>query len=113
VLILPPGHAQALSVRRRLSARERWLIGGILTVVAALAVAVVVALATSGHSTGNGCIDVNVPYSIGGQEVYRCGAAARKVCAAVDTPTGFTGSAGRAVAAECRKVSLPVGGGSA
>jgi len=77
-----------------------------------LAVAVVVSVATSGHSTGNGCIDVNIPYSIGGQEVYRCGAAARAVCAAVDTPSGFSGSAGHAVAAECRKVSLPVGGGS-
>ncbi len=109
MLILPPGHAQTVAVRHRLTLRERWLIGGILAVVAALAVAVVVALATSGHSTGNGCIDVNVPYSIGGQEVYRCGAAAEQVCAAVDTPNGFTGSAGRAVAAECRKVSLPVG----
>jgi hypothetical protein len=73
---------------------------------------VVVALATGGRSTGNGCIDVNLPYSIGGQEVYRCGAAARSVCAAVGTPEGFTGAPGRAVAAQCRKVSLPVGGGS-
>jgi hypothetical protein len=113
VLILPPGHSQTLAIRSRLSSRERWLIRGILAVVAALAVAVGVSLATSGHSTGNGCIDVNIPYSIGGQEVYRCGAAARRVCAAVGSPNGFTGSAGRAVAAECRKVSLPVGGGSA
>lgn len=110
VLILPPGHSQTLAVRRRLSSRERWLIRGILAVVAALAVAVGVSLATSGHSTGNGCIDVNIPYSIGGQEVYRCGAAARQVCAAVGTPNGFTGSAGRAVGTECRKVSLPIGG---
>jgi hypothetical protein len=83
-----------------------------LAVVVALAATVAVALAVSGHSTGNGCIEVNIPYSIGGQEVYRCGAAARTVCAAVDTPRGFSGAAGRAVAAECRKVALPVGGGS-
>jgi len=112
VLILPPGHAQAVAGLRRLTRRERWLVRGILAVVAALAVVLVVALATGGRSTGNGCIDVNIPYSIGGQEVYRCGAAARSVCAAVDTPQGFSGAAGRAVAGECRKVSLPVGAGS-
>jgi hypothetical protein len=96
-------------VRRRLSSRERWLIRAILVAVAALAAAVIVAVGTSGHSTGNGCIDVNIPYSIGGQEVYRCGAAARRVCAAAGTPAGFSGAAGRAVAVECRKVALPVG----
>jgi hypothetical protein len=77
--------------------------------VLALAAAVAVSLAAPGNSTGNGCIDVNIPYSIGGQEVYKCGAAAREVCAAVGTPSGFSGAAGRAVATECRKVSLSVG----
>jgi hypothetical protein len=70
-----------------------------------------VAVLTTGHSTGNGCIDVTIPYSIGGQEFYRCGEAARTTCRSVDTPGGFVGPAGRAVAAECRKVGLPVGGG--
>lgn len=112
MLILPQGHARALPDRRRLSPRERWLIRGVLAAVVALAAAVAIAVATSGHSTGNGCIDVNIPYSVGGQEVYRCGAAAKAMCAAVDTPGGFGGAAGRTVAAECRKVSLRVGGGS-
>ena len=80
-----------------------------LAVAAALTVAVVVALATAGHSSGDGCIDVTIPYSIGGQEFYRCGVAARSTCRSVGTPGGFVDGAGRAVAAECRKAGLPVG----
>lgn len=95
---------------RSLSVREKWLLGGVLSAVVALAVVVAVALATAGHSTGNGCIDVNISSSLGNQEFYRCGAAARAMCASVDTPGGFTGAAGRAVATECRKLALPVGG---
>jgi len=109
VLILPPGHAQAVSARRRLSAREKWILRGVLGTVAVLAVAVVIALATAGHSSGNGCVDVNIPYSTGGQELYRCGGEARAMCRAVGTPGGFTGAAAHAVATECRKAGLAVG----
>jgi hypothetical protein len=82
-----------------------------LAAVAALIAVVVLSFVVSGHHTGGGCIDADVPYSIGGQEVYRCGAAARATCAAIGTPAGFTGAAGRTVATECRKVGLPVGTG--
>jgi hypothetical protein len=75
-------------------------------------VVVAVAILTAGHRTGDGCIDVTIPYSVGGQEFYRCGAAARRTCRQVGTPGGFVGQAGQAVAAECRKIGLPVGEGS-
>ena len=75
----------------------------------ALIAAVVVALLTPGHTSGHGCVDVTIPYSIGGQELYRCGPAARRMCAAVGAPNGYTGSAGQAVAEQCRKAGLPVG----
>ncbi|MFL5822972.1 MAG: hypothetical protein ACJ764_05965 [Solirubrobacteraceae bacterium] len=84
-----------------------------LAATAALVVVVAVALLTAGHSTGGDCIDVTIPYSIGGQEFYRCGAAARSTCRSVDAPGGFVGGPGRAVAAECRKIGLPVGRGGA
>ena len=61
------------------------------------------------HSTGGNCIAVTIPDSIGGQEVYQSGAAARSTCRAVDQPGGFDGRAGNAVAAQCRKVGFPVG----
>lgn len=74
-----------------------------------LVVVVVVSLATAGHRTGNGCVNVNITSSLGNQNYYKCGAEARAMCAATGTAGGLTGLAGRAVATECRKVSLPVG----
>jgi hypothetical protein len=88
------------------------MVGGVLGALAILIVAVVVSLATAGHSTGNGCVNVDIPSSLGSQNFYKCGAEARAMCAAVGTPGGLTGVAGRAAAAECRKLSLPVGGSS-
>jgi hypothetical protein len=85
------------------------MVGGVVGVLALLIVVLVVSLATAGHSTGNGCINVNIPSSLGNQNFYRCGTQAKAMCATVGAPGGLTGAAGRAVAAECRKVSLPVG----
>jgi predicted metal-binding membrane protein len=110
VLILPPGHAQTVAAHRRLSRREQGLVGGVLGVLVVLAVAVAVSLATAGHHTGHGCIDVNISSSLGNQEFYRCGARARAMCAAAGTPGGYVGLAARDIAQECRKLSLPVGG---
>jgi hypothetical protein len=81
----------------------------VLAATAALAVVVVVALAAGSHATGGDCIDVTIPYSVGGQEFYQCGAAARRTCRSVGQSGGFVGRAGQAVAAQCRKVNLPVG----
>jgi hypothetical protein len=109
VLILPPGHAQTIVVGRRVTKREKWMVGSVLATVAALILVVVISIATTGHTTANGCVDVNIPYSTGGQEFYECGARARAMCAAVGAPGGYTGAAGRAVATECRKAGLGVG----
>ena len=92
-----------------MSGRERWLIRGVLSATTALAVVVVVAVVSSGHSTGAGCIDFTVPYSVGGQEFFRCGEQARRTCRRVGQLGGFAGQAAAAVATECRKVGLPVG----
>jgi hypothetical protein len=85
------------------------MIGTVLGTAAALIVAVVIALATAGHSSANGCIDVTIPYAFGGQEYYRCGPAARSMCMSVGVPGGYSGVAAQAVAGECRKAGLAVG----
>lgn len=108
MLILPPGHAQALRVRRRLSSREKWLIGGVLAGVAALIIGVVIALSTAGHSSSRGCIYATIPGAVGAQQINQCGDAARSICASANVPGSFTPDAARAVAAECRKAGLPV-----
>jgi hypothetical protein len=109
VLILPPGHGQTILAPRRFTVREKWMIGGVLGTVAALAVAVVIAIASGGHRSAHGCVDVTVPYSIGGQEFYKCGSGAVALCRMVDAPNGFSGKPAREVAAACRKGGVPVG----
>jgi hypothetical protein len=109
VLILPPGHAQTLRDRRTLSARERWMVGGVLGVVAAIAIALAISFATGDRQSGHGCINVGLSYSTGGARVIRCGAQARAFCTQVGAPGGLSGVTGRAVATECRKAGLPVG----
>jgi hypothetical protein len=105
VLIIPPGHAQSL---RRLSVREKRLLGGILAVVAALAVVLVIAFSTGGPTSAHGCIYATIPAATGAQQISQCGAAARDTCASVRTPGAFTEQAARVVAGECRKAGLSV-----
>jgi hypothetical protein len=83
-----------------------------LGAVAVLAAAVAISFIASGQRSRRGCIAATVPYSLGGQQLDQCGAAARATCRAIGTPAGFSGAAGRAVAPECRKAGLPVGPGS-
>ena len=109
MLILPPGHAQAVREARTLRPREKAMITGVLGLVALLAVALVVSFATAGHKSGHGCISVGLAYSTGGAQIYRCGASARALCASVDQPGGSTGATARALSTECRKAGLPVG----
>jgi hypothetical protein len=109
MLILPPGHAQSIRRPLRFGRRERWAVGSMVVILAALAVVLVISLGSSGRHTGNGCIDATLPYAFGGQEIYRCGAAAKSECARATTPAGFTHEGGRLIAIQCRKVGLPVG----
>jgi hypothetical protein len=109
MLILPPGHAQSVRNRRAFSVRERWMLGGVGGLLAALLVALVISFASTGHKSGRGCIDVSLAYSTGGAEVYRCGAAARAMCAEVGAPGGLSGKAARTVTVACRKAGVAVG----
>ena len=110
MLILPPGHrTDHTHQMRALAPREKWMLGGVLGVVAALAVVLVISLATAGHKSGHGCISVGLAYSVGGAQVYRCGDSARAMCASVNRPGGSVGATARALATECRKAGLPVG----
>jgi hypothetical protein len=109
VLILPPGHSGTVRAPLRLGVRERWAVGAMIAIVAAVVVVLAISIVSKGHHTGNGCIDATLPYAFGGQEIYRCAAAARHECAAANTPSGFTHEAGRLIAIECRKIGLPVG----
>jgi hypothetical protein len=109
MLILPPGHAQAIRERRVFRPREKAMLGGVLAILLAFAVVLIVALGTAGKRSGHGCISVALAYSTGGAQIYRCGSSARAMCASVGQPGGSVGATARALATECRKAGLQVG----
>ena len=102
MLILPPGHAQAVRSRRPLSRREKRFAGAVLTAVAALLIAVAISLVTAAPRSHNGCIYVTMAAPTGAQEIDQCGSQARETGQAA-TPSE------QAIATECRKAGLPVG----
>jgi hypothetical protein len=108
VLILPPGHAQGIGAPRRFTVREKWIVGAVLAVVAALAVVVAISIGSSGRRTANGCVDVTFPIAIGGQEIYECGTRAQSLCTSVGTSGGLSAVEDRAIAVQCRKAGLKV-----
>jgi hypothetical protein len=106
---LPLGHAQRLAAPQNLSAREKRLVGGVLALVAALALVLVIALASGGRASAHGCIHITIPGAVGAQEIDQCGTQARATCQTARQPGSFTPPSARVVAAECRKAGLPVG----
>jgi hypothetical protein len=107
-MILPPGHAQQIRQRRAFSRREKGILGGVLAAVAAIVAVLIISVATADKSSAHGCINVSLPYSTGGAQIYRCGNSARSLCASVGRP-GLSGSTGRVVASECRKAGIAAG----
>jgi uncharacterized protein YcfJ len=107
VLILPPGHGHAISARRTLTIREKWMIRGVLAVVVAVGIALVISFATAGNSSGHGCIYATIAGDVGAQEIHECGKTARQTCATVHA--AYPAQSAATIAAECRKAGLPVG----
>jgi hypothetical protein len=97
-----------MRARHRLRTREKWILSGVLATVVAVVVAVIISIGTAEHTTGNGCIDVKFPITIGGEDIYACGARAKGLCLSA----GATGAANSVETAafikECRKAGLPV-----
>ena len=91
----------------RLSKREKWMVGGVLGVVAALAVVLVISFVSPGPSSGHGCIYATIPGSVGAEQVHECAGAARSTCRTVNV--AYPPQAAQTIATECRKAGLPVG----
>lgn len=109
MLILPPGHAQDMGAGRSLRPREKWMLSGVGAALAVIVIAFVVSLATRTGPTGPGCVSVSLAYSTGGDHIYRCGSAARALCAGVGHSGGITGEPAKVVARACRRAGLSVG----
>jgi hypothetical protein len=85
------------------------MVGGVLSVVAALAVVLIISFVSAGPSSGHGCIYATIPGAVGAEQVHECGATARDTCGSVNAPGAYTRQAARTLARECRKAGLPVG----
>lgn len=104
MLIVPTGHWQEISQPRRMSRRERWIVGGGIGLLAVIAVVVAVSLTSTQRSSGHGCIDVSAATAIGGSELYRCGSAARELCTQPTTGGSQDVAFQRALAHACRRL---------
>jgi hypothetical protein len=100
-MVMPPDHA----VLRRLSNREKWMVGGVLGVVAAIVVVLVISFAAAGPSSSHGCIYATVPGVVGAQQIHECGASARATCQSANA--AYAAQAAHTIAVECRKAGLP------
>ena len=95
---------------RRIVGRERRIVAGMAAVLIALVVVIVVSVAGGNAGTpAKGCLQVQFASSMGVQDLDKCGAAARDVCAAVGTPGGLSGRAEPQLVAQCRRNGYPVG----
>lgn len=104
MLILPSERTPMYHLARR----EKWMLGGVLGVVAALAVVVVISLVSTGPTSGHGCIYANIPGAVGAEQVHECGDTARQTCRTVDAPGAYTRQAAHTLSVQCRKAGLPV-----
>jgi hypothetical protein len=84
------------------------MIRGVAATVVAIAIAVVISLATVGPRSSHGCIYATIPGVVGADQISECGAAARDMCASGLPSGAFTVAAARTIAAECHKAGLPV-----
>ncbi len=74
---------QARRLREPLSwgRRERSIVGAVLAIVIAVAIALIAFAASSGAPARADCIDLTFPSTLGGAEIHGCGTHARKLCA--------------------------------
>ena len=86
------------------------MVGGVVGVVAALAVVLVISFVSSGPSSSNGCIYATVPGAVGAQQIHECGATARATCESVHA--AYPPQTAQTIADACHKAGLPVGSAS-
>ena len=109
MLILPPGHAEAVSSSRRLTATERRIVRVVAAVAVLLVALSVFALTRGTPAPARGCISITFPSSLGGQPLSACGAPARTMCAQVGVRGGYVGELGQLIGEQCRKQAIKVG----
>jgi hypothetical protein len=81
--------------------REKTLVGALLAVVIAAAIALGAYALSSGAPARRDCVDVTFASTLGGAELKGCGARARSICA-----SGSVRSIGQQLAEACRRAGF-------
>ncbi|HEV2975622.1 MAG TPA: hypothetical protein VGX69_11635 [Solirubrobacteraceae bacterium] len=81
--------------------REKTLVGALLAVVIAAAIALGAYALSSGAPARRDCVDVTFASTLGGAELKGCGARARSICA-----SGSFRSIGQQLAEACRRAGF-------
>ncbi len=81
---------------------------GALVVTLLLVIGIVASVAIPGEVSGRGCIHYAFAYSVGGQDVYRCGQSARDTCGTLSRQ-GYASGTFESATRACRKAGLPIG----
>jgi hypothetical protein len=94
--------ARRLREPLRWGRREKGIVGALLGVLAAAAVALIVFAASSGAPARADCINLSFPSTLGAGYVKGCGAKARAICAS----GAYRGSFGRELQAACARAGF-------
>ena len=116
-MVYAPGHFQQVSAQPardpHRSRRERIVVRAMALLTIAVIGVTVFSLTSHQRRTGGGCIDFNYSTMIGGAEMYRCGGAARTLCATPAAGRSLDTDFQAELYAACRRARLPTGGAAA
>jgi hypothetical protein len=110
-MVYAPGHFQEVAQPRRRSRTERISVRVFALVTLMVLALVVYSLTTHQRKSANGCIDFNYTTMIGGAEMSKCGAAARRLCSTPPTAKSIDGDFQTELYAACRKAGIPTAAG--
>jgi short subunit dehydrogenase-like uncharacterized protein len=95
--------SRRLSEPLRWGRREKTIVGALLAVVAAIAIALAAYALTSGSPARLDCIEVTFASTLGGARLHACGSRARVVCASAGRYKGIADQ----LSASCRHAGFP------
>lgn len=104
-MVMPTGHAREAAELVPLPRRDRRVIAVVLGLVAIAAV-VVVAFAAGGGGARAGCLHVDLPGTMGANELRPCGGAAVGLCRSATAPPLAATRDGATIRGACRRAGI-------
>jgi hypothetical protein len=106
-MVFAPGHYQEITQPRQRRPLERVSVRLFALVTLIVLGLVVFSLTTHQKQSGHGCVDFNYTTMIGGAEMYKCGSAAKTLCATPRSRASIDSDFQTALYPACRKAGIP------